>query len=96
MAWLAYLLPPISGFIAYSTGRSSRTRFHGLQAVWIGFIFPLVLYAGSWITPSVTRVVFVLELLVWFGLILGSAIGRDPSLPFVGPLSKRAATTRTI
>jgi uncharacterized membrane protein len=96
MAWLAYLLPPVSGFIAYSTGRSARTRFHGLQAVWIGFIFPLALYAGSWLTPSVTRIVLVLEILVWLGLVLGSAIGRDPMLPFVGPLSKRAAASRPI
>jgi uncharacterized membrane protein len=92
MAWLAYLLPPVSGFVAYTTGRSSRTRFHGLQAVWIGFIFPLVLYVASWITPTVTRVVLVLELLVWFAYLVGSAIGKDPSLPLAGKFSKRAAS----
>jgi uncharacterized membrane protein len=96
MAWLAYLLPPVSGFIAYSTGRSSRTRFHGLQAVWIGFVFPIALYGASWITPTVTRAVLVLELLVWFVYLVGSAIGKDPLLPVVGHLSKRAASSRPI
>jgi uncharacterized membrane protein len=71
-------------------------RFHGLQAVWIGFIFPLALYVASLLTPAVTRVVAVLEVLVWLGLVVGTAIGRDPALPFVGPLSKRAATSRPI
>jgi uncharacterized membrane protein len=91
MAWLAYLVPPLSGFIAYSTSSSSRTRWHGLQAVWIGFIFPLILYAASWITPTVTRVVLVLELVLWIVYPVGAAMGKDPALPIVGEFSKRAA-----
>ena len=81
MAALAYLLPPLSGLLVYSMGRDQRARFHGLQAVVFGFLWPAAIYVGSLAGPTGTRVVFALGALVWIALIGMTALGRDPRLP---------------
>ena len=81
MAALAYLLPPLSGLLVYSMGRDQRARFHGLQAVVFGFLWPAAVYVGSLTGPTGTRVVFALGALVWIALLGMTALGRDPRLP---------------
>jgi uncharacterized membrane protein len=81
MAALAYLLPPLSGLLVYSMGRNQRARFHGLQAVVFGFLWPAAIYVGSLAGPTGTRVVFALGALVWIVLLGMTALGRDPRLP---------------
>jgi uncharacterized membrane protein len=81
MAALAYLLPPLSGLLVYSMGRNQRARFHGLQAVVFGFLWPAAIYVGSLAGPTGTRVVFALGALVWIALLGMTALGRDPRLP---------------
>jgi len=81
MAALAYLLPPLSGLLLYSMGRNQRARFHGLQAVVFGFLWPAAIYVGSLAGPTGTRVVFALGALVWIALLGMTALGRDPRLP---------------
>ena len=81
MAALAYLLPPLSGLLAYSMGRDQRVRFHGLQAVVFGFLWPTAIYAGSLMGPTGTRVMFALGALIWVALFGLAALGRDPRLP---------------
>ena len=81
MAALAYLLPPLSGLLVYSMGRDPRARFHGLQAVVFGFLWPAAIYAGSLAGPTGTRVVFALGALIWISFFGITALGRDPRLP---------------
>ena len=81
MAALAYLLPPLSGLLAYSLGRDQRVRFHGLQAVAFGFLWPVAIYAGSLAGPTGTRITFALGVLIWIGFLVVTALGRDPRLP---------------
>ena len=89
MAALAYVLLPVSGLIAYSMGASSRTRFHGLQAVVLGLKWPLALYAASFLSPVVTQLVFAAGLAAWLWLLVATAAGRDPRLPVVGNYLQR-------
>lgn len=91
MPALAYLLMPVTGTIAYFSGRTPRTRFHGLQAVVVGVLWPAALYAGSAISPEATRIAFAAGAVVWLVLLLGTAVGRDPTLPVVGRVLKRWA-----
>ena len=65
MAALAYLFPPLSGLLVYSMGRDPRARFHGLQAVVFGFLWPAAIYAGSLAGPTGTRIVFAVGGLIW-------------------------------
>ena len=58
-----------------------RARFHGLQAVVFGFLWPAAIYVGSLAGPTGTRVVFALGALVWIALLGMTALGRDPRLP---------------
>jgi uncharacterized membrane protein len=81
MAALAYLLPPLSGLLAYSLGRDRRARFHGLQAVVFGFLWPAAIYIGSLLGPTGTRIAFALGALTWIALFAMTALGRDPLLP---------------
>jgi uncharacterized membrane protein len=81
MAALAYLFPPLSGLMAYSVGRAERVRWHGLQSVAFGFAWPALIYAGSLAGPLGTRIVFALGVLIWVGLLVATAVGRDPRLP---------------
>ena len=81
MAALAYLLPPLSGLLVYSLGRDRRARFHGLQAVVFGFLWPGAIYAGSLAGPTGTRLTFALGAVIWVAFFGMTALGRDPRLP---------------
>ena len=91
MAALAYVLLPVSGLLAFVLGKTPRLRWHGLQAVAFGTLWPIALYAASAVTPLLTQVVFVAGTLSWLGLIVGSGRGRDPRLPVIGRRLKRIA-----
>ena len=83
MAALAYLLLPLTGVFAYLKGSSARVRFHGLQAVAIGLVWPVALYAGSVLSVRVTQAVFLIGVVVWLGFLVATLVGRDPRLPGV-------------
>jgi uncharacterized membrane protein len=81
MATLAYIFPPISGLIAYLRGRTARVRFHGLQSVLLGLVWPVSLYLCSMISPGVTQIDFAVMGALWLIAIVGTLLGRDPGLP---------------
>ena len=91
MAGLAYLLLPISGALAYFNGKKARTRFHGIQAVILGVLWPAALYAASAIGPDVTFVVAIAGAVVWATFMLVALFGRDLRFPFVGRKLERLA-----
>ncbi len=91
MAALAYFVPPVSGLIAFLTGRSESVRLHGLQAVLLGAAWPASLFVSSWISPRATQGVFVVYAVVWLTLIAGTALGKNPTLPGLGDLLRQAA-----
>ena len=91
MAALSYLLLPISGLLALALGSEPRTRFHGLQAIVFGLLWALALYAGAATSPAVTKGVFAAGALGWLVLLIGTAAGKDPRLPGVGPVLHEAA-----
>ena len=93
MAFLAYLLPPASGLLVYLRTSSRRARFHGLQAVVFGVVWPAALYLGSWVTPGATQVVFALGAALWIVLLVSTALGFDPSAPGARRLLERAAAS---
>jgi uncharacterized membrane protein len=84
MAALAYLLPPLSGLIAYLFTSDARVRFHGLQAIVFGAAWPLAVYIGSFFSPVLTRAAFGLGALVWVALLVSTAFGSDLGLPGLG------------
>ena len=84
MSVVAYLLSPVSGLIIFLVARSPRARFHGLQSVVVGTLWPVGLYIGAYITPGVTQLVAVVVIVSWVVLVSGTAVGRDPRLPWVG------------
>ena len=83
-AGLAYLLLPVTGLLASSLGHSPRTRFHGAQAIVIGVLWPLALWGASAVSPSATKVVFLVGALVWLGFMFLALFGADPRLPILG------------
>lgn len=91
MAGLAYLLLPISGALAYFNGKLPRTRFHGIQAVILGILWPAALYGASVIGPDVTFIVAIAGALVWVTLMLVALFGRDLRFPFIGKALERLA-----
>jgi uncharacterized membrane protein len=91
MAGLAYLLLPVTGLIAYFTGGNARSRFHGLQAIAIGLLWPVLLYAASFITAGLTQVVFGAGGLIWLVFLIGASIGRDPKIPGLWNALRRLA-----
>lgn len=91
MAALAYVLLPLSGMLAFFSQTEARVRFHGAQAVSLGLIWPLALYACSAVTPTASQIVFVLGAGLWLALIVTTAAGRDLRLPLVGTLCARTA-----
>jgi uncharacterized membrane protein len=93
VAALAYVLLPVTGLAAYLKGPTPRTRFHGLQAIVFGAVWPLLLYAATWTTPVATQVVAIVGFLGWLTLIVATAAGRDLQLPFVGRRLRAAAQT---
>jgi uncharacterized membrane protein len=84
VAAFAYVLLPVSGLIAFLRGSTPRTRFHGLQAIVVGAVWPLLLYAATWTTPVVTQAVGVAGALLWLALIVTTALGKDVQLPVIG------------
>ena len=90
-AGLAYLLLPVTGLIASLKGKSARTRFHGSQAIVIGVLWPLGLFAASALSPGASKVAFLVGALVWLGYMLLTLFGGDPKLPLVGRALKEAA-----
>ena len=84
MAALAYVLLPITGLVAYLSGRDRRSRAHGLQAIAIGLLWPLSLYVAAFGPAVAVQVVFGLWTLVWLAFLIATALGRDPRLPIVG------------
>lgn len=91
MAWIAYLLLPVTGLLAYLKGRDARTRFHGLQAVVYGFLWPAVLFGATYISAAVTQILFGLGGLLWLALLVTTMLGRDLKLPFISGFLSRAA-----
>ncbi len=91
MAWLAYVLLPFTGLPAFLKGRDARTRFHGLQSIFYGFLWPALLFGASYLSAAVTQIAFGLGGLVWLGLLFGTMLGRDPKLPFISEFLTRAA-----
>ena len=83
VAALAYVLLPLSGLIAFLTAGSARVRFHGLQAIAVGLVWPLLLYAGSLFSPVAARIAFAVGAVVWVVLLGGTLMGKDPKLPGV-------------
>jgi len=90
MAALAYVLLPLSGVIAFLTGRSARIRFHGLQAIAVGAVWAVAAYVASWTAPLVTVAVFVAGAALWVTLLVSSLIGRDIRLPGAAHLERIA------
>ena len=89
MAALAYLFPPISGLVAYFGGRSERVRYHGLQSVVFGLLWPASLYGCSVISPGATQVAFFTGLAVWLLLFALTLFRLNPRLPGTGGLLTR-------
>lgn len=92
MAWLAYLLLPITGLPAFLKGKDARVRFHGLQSIVYGLIWPAALFAAAYISSTATQIVFIAGALVWLALLVLTLTGRDPKLPLVGEFLSRAST----
>lgn len=91
MAALAYLLLPLSGLIAFLAGSSPRLRFHGLQAIAIGTLWPAALYAAALGPASVVQAVFALGVTAWLVLLSSAALGKDLRLPGLGRFLEEAA-----
>ncbi|CAN5565188.1 hypothetical protein BH24ACT26_BH24ACT26_00770 [soil metagenome] len=94
MAALAYVFPPLSGLVAYLAGATQRTRFHGLQSVLLGVLWPLGLYIGALVSPGVTQAAAAAGALVWLAFLVGAAVGRDPRWPLLGRALKAMAESR--
>lgn len=92
MAALAYLFPPISGLIAYFMGRDERVRYHGMQAVIFGLVWPMAIYGCSRISPGATQVAFFAGAAMWLLLFALTAFGLNPRLPGTGPILTRLTT----
>jgi uncharacterized membrane protein len=94
MAAFAYLLLPVTGLIAYLTGRDQRVRTHGLQAIVVGLVWPICLYVAAFGPPVAVQATFALGAVVWLGLLVLTLLGRDPLLPGIGgPLAALAETS---
>jgi uncharacterized membrane protein len=91
MAALAYLLPPLTGLLAYLFGSSERLRWHGLQSIVLGVAWPAGLYAGALVTPGATQTIAAVGALLWASFLAAAAVGRDPRWPLVGSWLRRAA-----
>ncbi len=94
MAALAYVLLPLSGVVAFLIGSSARVRFHGLQAIAFGALWAVAAYVASWISPTITAVVFVIGALLWVTLLVTSLAGRDVRLPGARFLEEVARSSR--
>ena len=81
MAALAYLLPPLTGLLAFGLGAEARVRRHGLQSVAFGVLWPATIYAAARVGAAGTRAAFALGALTWLALLISTALGRDLWLP---------------
>jgi uncharacterized membrane protein len=93
MAALAYLLLPVTGLFAYAKGATQRLRFHGLQAIVFGTVWPAVLYICAYVGPGVTQAAFAVGAAIWIALMITAAIGRDLRIPLIGRVLERWAAT---
>jgi hypothetical protein len=84
MAALAYVFPPLSGLAAYVWGSRDRTRWHGLQAVLLGALWPAALVACSLWTPGATQVAFFAGLGIFVLLFATTLFGGDLLVPGLG------------
>ena len=91
MAALAYVLLPLSGLLSFLLGSSARVRFHGLQAIALGALWPALLYLASAVSEQATRVVAVVGGVMWVALMVATALGRDVNLPLLGPRLRQLA-----
>jgi uncharacterized membrane protein len=91
VAALAYVLLPVSGLLAYLKGTTPNVRFHGLQAIVLGTVWPLLLYAATWISPAVTQAIFAIGLLTWVVMIATAAVGKGLRLPVIAGWLKGVA-----
>ena len=92
MAGFAYLALPVTGLLAYFSGRTERVRWHGLQAIVIGALWPALLYLAAATEDSFVLPVAVAGAAVWLAFLAGAAIGKDPSLPWLGRKLRELAT----
>ena len=58
--------------VAFLAGSTPRVRFHGLQAILLGAVWPLLLYAATWTSPVVTQVIGAAGLLLWVVLVVAT------------------------
>jgi uncharacterized membrane protein len=91
MAALAYILLPISGVLAYFNASEARIRFHGLQAIALGLLWPLALYGASAISVGASQAVWGLGAVVWLLMMVFAGIGKDLRIPLLGSMLERAA-----
>ena len=92
MAAFAYLLLPVTGLLAFFSGRTPRARWHGLQAIVLGALWPALLYLASALNESLVLPVAAGGAAVWLLVLAGAALGKDPSLPWLGPKLRELAT----
>jgi uncharacterized membrane protein len=92
MAGLAYLLLPVTGLVAYFSGTTPRVRWHGLQAIVLGALWPALLYLAGTASDSLVLPVAAGGAAVWLLFLLAALVGRDPSLPWLGPKLRELAT----
>lgn len=93
VAALAYVLLPLTGTCALLLARSARVRLHGAQAIVVGLGWGGALYGASLTSAAVTRVVWGIGALVWVGLLIGTALGKDPVVPGLRGLLEAATAT---
>jgi uncharacterized membrane protein len=91
MAALAYLLLPVTGLLAYFNSASASVRFHGLQAVFLGLLWPLAIYGFSALSESAGLVAWAGGAVAWLVLMVSTAVGLDLGIPIVGRYLRRAA-----
>ncbi len=92
MAAFAYVLLPITGLVAYFSGKTPRVRWHGLQAIVLGAVWPALLYLGGAVDESLVLPFAIGGAATWLLFLAATAIGRDPSLPWLGPRLRAIAT----
>lgn len=90
MAVLAYLLPPISGLLAYLKGGTDAVRFHGLQSVLLGVLWPALLFGCSEVSPTATRVAAAVGAGSWIMLAVVAGAGGRPVIASVANRIERA------
>lgn len=94
MAALAYLLLPVTGLVSYLMGTTARTRFHGLQAILLGLLWAVALYAAALGPAVAVQLAFAAGAFLWLGFLIVTAFGRNPRFPVVGGRLERLAAAR--